>query len=116
MKHVVAALLLVTMAGAPVTTVACVGWCFPTEAQASTACHHAFAMLGIKSADQNCDRVLAISPFGKEETQLIVQAVLPASAPPGFLMSAPGEARLAFGHDVDAAVVYRSTSPLVLRL
>jgi hypothetical protein len=72
-------------------------------------------MLGIKGADENCDSVLAISPFLKEETQLIVQAVLPASVLPGFLTGAPGEALLAFGRDIHASVAH-PTSALVLRL
>jgi hypothetical protein len=115
MKYAVAALLFLTMAAAPVTGIACVGWCFPAEKPTSSACHHASTMLGIKAAEENCDGVLAISPFLKEETQLIVQAVLPASALPGFLTSAPGEALLASGRCVDAALP-RATSPLVLRL
>jgi hypothetical protein len=115
-KHAAAVLLLVTIAAAPVTSVVCIGWCFPAEAPTTTACHHASAILGIKDADENCDRVLAISPFIKEEIQLIVQAVLPASPPPGFLVSAPGEALLALGRDVDASVAHRSTFALVLRL
>jgi hypothetical protein len=116
MRHAVAAVLFVTMASAPVASVVCVGWCFPVETPTGTACHPASTMLGIKGAEENCDSVLAISPFLKEETQMTVQAVLPASALPGFLTSAPGEARLATGRDVDAAVARRSTSPLVLRL
>ena len=83
-KRAAAVLLLVTTAAAPGTSVVCIGWCFPAEAPTTTACHHASEILGIKAADENCDRVLAISPFIKEETQLIVQAVLPASTPPGF--------------------------------
>lgn len=116
MKHAVAVVLLVTMAAAPVATVVCVGWCFPGEARATTACHHAFAMLGVKSSEENCDSVLAISPFIKEETQLVVQAVLPASGPPGWLVSAAGEALVALGRDVDSTVRQPSMSTLVLRL
>jgi hypothetical protein len=116
MRHAVAALLFLTMAAAPVSSIACVRWCFPAETPTSSACHHAPAMRGIKGAEENCDSVLAISPFLKEETQMIVQAVLPASALPGFLTSAPGEARLATGRDVDAAAARGTTSPLVLRL
>jgi hypothetical protein len=116
MKYAVAAVLFVTMAAAPVTSIACVGWCFPAEAPTSSPCHHASTMLGIKGAEENCDSVLAISPFVKEEIQMNVQAVLPASALPGFLTSAPGEARLASGRDVAAAFARGATSPLVLRL
>jgi hypothetical protein len=116
MKSAVAAVLFVTMAAAPVTSVACVGWCFPTDTPTTTACHHGSETLAIKGADENCDSVLAISPFLREETQVIVQAVLPASALPGFLTSAPGEARLASERDVDSALPHGSTSPLVLRL
>ena len=116
MKYAVAAVLFVTMAAAPVTSIACVGWCFPAGAPTSSPCHHASTTLGIKGGEENCDSVLAISPFLKEETQLIVPAVLPASALPGLLTSAPGEARLASGRDVDTALIRGSTSPLVLRL
>ena len=114
-KHAAAVLLFVTMAAAPVTGVLCVGWCFPAEAPTSTACHHASATLGIKSAEENCDGVLAISPFLKEERQ-VNQAVLPASTPLSLVVSAAGAALLASGRDVDAELAHRTTSPLVLRL
>jgi hypothetical protein len=114
-KHASAVLVLVTIAAAPVTSVACVGWCFPTETPTSTACHHAPAALAISGADENCDSVLATSPFIKEEAQLITQAVLPASAPPSAIVSAAGEALLASDRGVDG-VTPRSTSALVLRL
>ena len=116
-KRAAAVLLLVTMAAAPVTSVLCIGWCFPAEAPTNTACHHASATtLGIKDADENCDRVLAISPFVKEETQQIIQAVLPANTTLSAFMSAVGVALLAYGRDVDPAAARRATSPLVLRL
>jgi hypothetical protein len=115
-KHAAAVLLFVTMAAAPVTSIACVGWCFPAEIPTSTACHHASAMFGIRGADENCDSVLALSPFIKEEIQLITQAVLPASTPLSPFLSAAGEALLASGRDVDGALARRATSPLVLRL
>jgi hypothetical protein len=116
LKHAVAALLFVTIAAAPVTGIACVGWCFPAEIQTSSACHHASTMFGIKGGEESCDRVLAISPFLREETQLIVQAVLPANTPLSAFMSAAGVALLVYGRDVDAAAARRATSPLVLRL
>jgi hypothetical protein len=112
----VAALLLVTMAAAPVTSVACVGWCFPAETPTTTACHHGSATLAIKGTDENCDGVLAVSPFIKEDIQLITHAVLPANTPLSAFMSAPGVALLAHGRDVDPASAGRATSPLVLRL
>lgn len=115
-KHAVAALLFLTMAAAPVTSVACVEWCFPTENPTSTACHHASATLAIKSAEENCDGVLAVSPFLKEDTQPVTQAVLPANTPLSAFVSAIGVALLAHGRDVDPAAARRATSPLVLRL
>jgi hypothetical protein len=115
-KHAAAVLLLATMAATPVTSIACVGWCFPAEGPTSTACHHAHAMPGIKAAEENCDSVLAISPFIKEEIQPTVQAAVPATTPLSVLVSAAGEALLASGHDVDTALPRRPTSPLVLRL
>jgi hypothetical protein len=116
MKSAVAAVLFVTMAAAPVTSIACVGWCFPVETPTSSPCHHASTMLGIKGAEENCDSVLAVSPFLKEETQPIVQAVLPANTPLSAFMSAAGVVLLAYGRDVDAEAARRATSPLVLRL
>jgi hypothetical protein len=115
LKHAVAALLFVTMAAAPVTGIACVGWCVPGEIQTSFACDHTSTMLGIKGGE-NCDRVVAIPPFLKEETQPIVQAVLPANTPLRAFMSAAGVALLVYARDVDAAAARRATSPLVLRL
>lgn len=113
-KHTATVFLLVTMA-APVTGIACVAWCFGAETPTSTVCHHAAAMLAIGSADENCDNVFAVSPFIKEETRQ-VQAVLPASTPPGFLTSAVGEALLAFGREIDRSMAHPSASALILRL
>jgi len=115
MKHAVAALLFVTMAAAPVTGIACVGWCFGAETPTTTRCHHATAMLAIGGGDENCDNAFAVSPFIKEETRQ-VQAVLPASTPPGFLTSAGGEALLAFGCEIDRSMAHPLTSAPVLRL
>jgi hypothetical protein len=115
-KHAVAALLFVAMLATPVTSVVCVGWCFPAEGPISTACHHATTMLAITGADANCNNVLANSPFLREEVQLITQAALPASMPLSALVCAAGEALLASGRDVDTALTRRATSPLVLRL
>jgi len=115
MKHAVAALLFVTMAGGPVTSVACVEWCFPTGAPTTTACHHGSATLAIKAAEENCDGVLAVSPYVKEEAQPITQAVLPAHTLLSAFMSALGVALLAYGSDVGPASA-RRVSPLVLRL
>jgi len=116
MKHAVAAILFVTMAAAPVTSAACVGWCFPAETATTTACHHGSATLAIKGGQENCDNVLAVSPFLKEEVQLVTHAVLPANTPLSAFMSAPEGAPLAYGRDVDTASSRRATSPLVLRL
>jgi hypothetical protein len=116
MKHAVAAVLFVTMAAAPVTSAACVGWCFPAETATTTACHHGSATLAIKGGEENCDRVLAASPFLKEEIRLMAHAVLPASTTLSAFVSAPEGALLAYGRDVDTAYSSRATSPLVLRL
>jgi len=115
-KRAAAVLLLVTMAAAPVTSAACVGWCFPAETATTTACHHGSATLAIKGGQENCDNVLAVSPFLKEEVQLVTHAVLPANTPLSAFMSAPEGAPLAYGRDVDTASSRRATSPLVLRL
>lgn len=115
-RHAIAALLLVAMAATPVTSIACVGWCFPAEGPTSTACHHATATLVITAGEANCDTVLAISPFIKEEIQPNTQAVLPTNTVLHLLAGAAGEALLAAGRDVDPAASRRATSPLVLRL
>ena len=115
-KRAATVLLLVTMAAAPVTSAACVGWCFPAETPTTTACHHGSATLAIKGGEENCDSVLAVSPFLKEEIQLVTHAVLPASTTLSAFVSAPEGALLAYGRDVDTAYSRRATSPLVLRL
>ena len=73
-------------------------------------------MLAIKGADENCDRVLSVTPFIKEEIQPITQAVLPVPTPVSPFVSAAGEALLATGRDVDATLAREATLPLVLRL
>jgi hypothetical protein len=115
-RHAIAAVLLAVMTATPVASIACVGWCFPAEGPPSTACHHATTMLAIKGGEANCDSVLAISPFIREEIQLNTQAVLPATGVLDLFLSAAGEALLASGRDVDPTLSRRATSPLVLRL
>lgn len=119
LKPAAALVLLVTIAGTPVTTLACIGRCVPDAVPASAACHHAMnasVAVGAKDADDSCVRLFASSPFVKEESQLTALAALTASAPPAPLVAAPGEALLASVRDVVIAVPHRSISSLVLRL
>ena len=119
LKHAAAVVLVATIAGAPLTTLACVGSCVPDVVPASAACHHAMnasVAVGAKDADDSCARLFASAPFVKEESQLTAGAALTASVPPALLVDAPGEAELAAVGEVVIAVRHRPTSPLVLRL
>jgi hypothetical protein len=119
MKHAAALVILLTIAGTPATTLACVAWCAPEGAPASALCHHqmeAATAVGVKDADDTCARLLATSPFVKEEIQLATRAALPASAPYVSVRRALGEAQLASVRDVGSAVQHRPISALVLRL
>ena len=118
-KHAAVLVILVTIAGAPMSTLACVAWCAPGGLPASATCHHhidATATVGGNNAADTCARLFAVSPFVKEELQLTDRAAMPASARPASSVVAAGEAQLAFVRDVVAAVPHRSTSALVLRL
>lgn len=118
-KHAAAFVILVTMAGTPVTVLACIGWCAPDAIPASAACHHnmeAAAAACIKDADDSCARLLATAPFVREELQLTAHAGAPASAPQASFVIAPGEAQLASVRDIVSAAPHRSISSLVLRL
>jgi hypothetical protein len=118
-KHAVAVVILLAIAGTPATTLLCVGACAPDGAPASAACHHqmeAATAVGVKDADDTCARLLATSPFVKEDIQLATRAAMPASAPYVSVHSAPGEAQLAPLRDVASAVLHRPVSAVVLRL
>jgi hypothetical protein len=118
-KHAAALVILLTIAGTPATTLACVGWCNPSDVPASATCHHqmeAATAVGVKDADDTCARLLATSPFVKEEIQLATCAALPASAPYVSVHSALGEAQLASVREIVFTGQHRSISALVLRL
>jgi hypothetical protein len=118
-KHAAALVILLTIAGTPATTLACVAWCAPEGAPASAACHHqmeAATAVGVKDADDTCARLLAPSPFVKEETQLLARATVPASTPSASFVLAPREAQLASVRDIVFTGQHRSISALVLRL
>jgi hypothetical protein len=118
-KHAAVLVILVTIAGAPVSTLACVAWCAPGGRPASATCHHhmdATATVGANNAADTCARLFAESPYVKEEIQLTARAATPASAPPASSIIAAGEAQPACVRDVVAAVRHRSTPALVLRL
>ena len=72
--------------------------------------------VGVKDADNTCARLLAISPFVKEEIQLLARATVPASTPPTSFVIAPREAQLASVRDVGSAVLHRPIAARVLRL
>jgi hypothetical protein len=116
MTHPAAFVLLLTIAGAPVTTLACVGWCVPDAMPVSASCHHHGTGAGasVNDADDTCARLLVTSPFLNEELQLIRTAA-PASTPYA-LSGAEGEAQVVSVHQVAPAVPHRATSSLVLRL
>jgi hypothetical protein len=95
MKHAAALIILVIVAGSPVSGVACVGLCAP---------------------DGTCPRVFATSPFVKEEIQVTARASVPASSPYVSVRRALGEAQLASVRDTACAVQHRPISALVLRL
>ena len=119
MKHAAALVIFLTIAGTPATTLACIAWCAPEGAPASAACHHlmeAATAVGVKDADDTCARLLAPSPFVKEEIQLLVRATVPTSTPSASFVIAPGEAQLASVRDVGSAVLHRPISAPVLRL
>jgi hypothetical protein len=118
-KHAAAVVILLTIAGTPATTLACVAWCAPDGAPPSAACHHQMEAVtggGVKDADDTCARLLATSPFVKEEIQLLVRATVPGSTPPASFVTAPREAQLASVRDIVFTGQHRSISALVLRL
>jgi hypothetical protein len=115
MKYAAAAALLLTIAGAPVTTLACVGWCVPDAMPVSTSCHHQRSSAGasIKDLDDTCARLLVALPFLREDPQPIRPA-MQASSP--YALSGAAGAQLVSEHDVALLPPHRSTSSLVLRL
>jgi hypothetical protein len=117
MNYTAAVVLLLTIAGAPVTTLACVGWCVPDAMPVSASCHHHGTGAGasVMDADDTCARLLAATPFVKEELQLTRTATT-ASIPYALSSAVQGAAQLVSVHDVAPAVLHRSTSSLVLRL
>lgn len=116
MKHVAATVLLLAIAGAPVTTLLCIGWCAPGGVPGDVSCHHerSGAGLTVTTGNDTCAGLLSTSPYLKEEVQLIATAML-ASAPYA-ISSAAGEAQLVTTPDVVSAIPQRMTSPVVLRL
>jgi hypothetical protein len=115
MKNAAAFILLLTVGGTPVTTLACVGWCTPDATPVASCPHHGSgAGASVMDANDTCARLLTASPFLREETQQ-TRTALPASAPYA-LSDARGEALLVSVHDVAGAPSHRAASPLVLRL
>jgi len=116
MKHAAAFILLLTVAGTPVTTLACVGWCAPNALPAGVSCHHHGSGAGasVTDADSTCAGLLATIPFLTEDARL-TRTAIPASTPYA-LSDATEEAQLAVGHDAASAGPPRAASSLVLRL
>ena len=104
-KHAAAFVILLTIAGTSATTLACVVWCAPNGAPAS-ACDH----------QVGAARLLATSPFVKEEIQLATRAALAASAPYVSVRHALGETQLASVRDTAFALQHGPIFALVLRL
>jgi hypothetical protein len=118
-KHAVVLVILVTIAGAPASTLACVAWCAPGGLPATATCHHhidATATVSVNDTADTCARLFALSPSVKEEVRLTTGAAMPANARPWSSIVAAGEAQLAFVRNVVMAVHHRPTSALVLRL
>ena len=116
MKPAAAVVLLLAIAGAPVATLVCIGWCAPGAVPVDVSCHHhrSGAGVAVTTGNDTCAGLLATSPYLKEETQLTGTA-MPASAP--YAMSfAAGEAQLVPVHDVASAIPHRAAPLLVLRL
>jgi hypothetical protein len=116
MKPAAAFVLLLAIAGAPVTTLVCIGWCAPNAVPVDVSCHHHGSGAGVAVNTDNdaCADLLATSPYLKEETQP-TGTVMPASAPYAIPV-ATGEALLVPVHDVASAIPYRAAPLLVLRL
>jgi hypothetical protein len=113
-KHAAAVVLLLTIAGTPVTTLACVGWCVPRAVPVSVSCHHQGSGTGgkVENANDTCATLLATSPFLPEDTQ----PIRTAASTPYALSRAEGEPPLVSVHNVAPAVPQRAASPLILRL
>ena len=119
MMNITTLAVVLTLAGSPVATLTCVGWCVLDSAHANAACHDEMGTsgaTGLRQADDTCARLLAVSPFLVEKTELTAPAMATVSEPLGSSISVPGEAQLTLGRDVCAALPHRSTSALVLRL
>jgi len=116
MKHAAAFVLLLAIAGAPATTLACIGWCALDVEPVSASCHHHGSGAGVlvSTADDTCAGLLTTFPYLKEEIRR-TDTVMPASAP-YILAGAAGEAQLVSAHDAAIAVEHRATSSIVLRL
>jgi len=115
-KHAAAFVLLLAIAGAPATTLACIGWCALAGEPVSVSCHNHGSGAGVivSTADDTCAGLLTTFPYLTEEIQP-TGTVMPASAP-YILAGAAGEAQLVSAHDAAIAVEHRATSSLVLRL
>ena len=115
MKPAAAVVLLLAIAGAPVTTLACIGWCAPETVPIDVSCHHGSgAGLAVTIGNDTCAGLLANNPYLKEEIQA-TGTVMSASAPYAISFAA-GEAQLVPVHDAAFAIPLRSASSLVLRL
>jgi len=116
MKPTAAVVLLLAIAGAPVTTLVCIGWCASGAVPVDVSCHHHGSGAGVivTTADDTCASLLATSPVLKEEIQLPGTAIHTSVT---YAVSlAAGEAPLVSVHDAATATPHRATSSLVLRL
>lgn len=119
MTNITALAVVLALAGSPVATLTCVGWCVPEGAHTSTTCHDQVGTSGaadLSQADDTCAQLFAGSPFLAEETRLTAPATPSVSQPPASSISAPGEAQLTPERDVRSAAIRRPISPIVLRL
>jgi hypothetical protein len=113
MKPAAAVLLLLAIAGAPVTTLACIGWCAPDGVPVDVTCRHHGSGVAVTTGNDTCASLLVSYSYLKEEIQL-TGAAMPATAP-YMVPLAAGEALLVPVHDIASAIPHHLTS-LVLRL
>jgi hypothetical protein len=116
MKHIAAVVLLLAMASAPITTLTCVGWCVSDAVPVKASCHHHGSGAGanVTGAEDACARLLATSPYVREEPQLLGPTTSSGIADAGSV--ARGQALLMSGYEPARVLPRHAASSLILRL
>ena len=112
-NHLAAFVMMITIGATPVGTLLCVETCSGDTHAAIPECHLLLPVA--RDADDNCVGLLTQAPFLREETQLVVGAVMPASAPV-TTFAVEGETGLAVVRDVVPPLFHGPTPLLILRL